>query len=146
MRRKSKYNIDAEWNDPFERQSERRVSERCPERFVIKVGVKVAGREALLAGSGLVQNISQSGMLCRTKHQLIVGQEVHLSIRTEGYSVGNNFPLKFIGTAQVARLTALDGAVVDAALVFGSELSEDMSFSIFIEALQSIALLKSTLQ
>ena len=145
MGRKSKYDIDAEWDDPFERKGERRFAERCPERFVIKIGVKVPEHEKILAGSGLIQNVSQLGMLCRTKHQLRAGQEVQLSIPTEDYSAGNSFPLQFLGTAQVSRLKPLEGSVVEAAFIFGSDLSEDMSFSLYIEALQFIASLKGTL-
>lgn len=145
MRRKSKYNITAEWDDPFERQGERRKTERCIEEFKIKIGVKVAGHDKLLVGAGLVKNISQRGMLCHTKHELAEGQEVHLSISTKDYSSDNNFPSKFIGTAHVSRLKQLEGSVVEIALIFGSDLSEDMSFSIFIEALHSISSFKATL-
>ena len=146
MKRKSKYNITAEWDDPFDRQGDRRKKERCVENFKIKIGLRVPGHEKLLAGTGIVQNISQNGMLCRTKHKLSVGQEVHLSISTREYSQEKNFPIKFIGTARVSRLEPIDAGISEVALIFGTDLSEDMSFAIFIEALQSIASFKATLQ
>ena len=145
MKRKSKYNITATWDDPFDRPNERRTTERCAERFKIKIGVKVPDHVNLLVGVGLVQNISQQGMLCRTKHKLSVGNEIHLSIPTREYSSDENFPTKFIGTGKVNRLTHMDEGVVEVGILFGSDLAEDMSFSIFIEALQSIASFKASL-
>ena len=145
MGRKSKYNIDAKWDDPFERREERRSRERCIEKFRIKMGVRVDGHKNLLVGPALVENVSQSGMLCKTKHSLHVGQEIHLSIPTREYSRGQDFPLKYIGTARVTRIESVDGNVSEVALDFGSDLSEDMSFSLFIEALHSVADLKASL-
>ena len=145
MGRKSKYNIDAKWDDPYERQEERRSRDRCAEEFRIKLGVRVQGHKNLLVGPALVLNVSQSGMLCKTKHNLRIGQEVHLSISTKEYSKGKDFPLKFLGTGSVTRIEAVEGNVSEVALDFGVDLSEDMSFSLFIEALQSIANLKASL-
>lgn len=145
MGRKSKYNIDAEWDDPYERKEERRSRERCVEQFRIKMGVRVNGHKNLLVGPAMVLNVSQSGMLCKTKHTLNVGQEVHLSISTKDYSKGKDFPLKFIGTGRVARIDNVGGNVNQVALNFGSDLAEDMSFSLFIETLHSISELKASL-
>jgi hypothetical protein len=145
MRRISKYNITAEWDDPFERHGDRRKSERCAERFKIKIGVRIPEHKNLLAGTGLVQNISLEGMLCRTKHTLEVGQEIHLSIPTRDYSSAKDFPNRFVGTGHVNRVKILDGALSEVGITFDPSLSEDMSFSIFIESLQAIASLKSAL-
>ena len=145
MRRKSKYNINATWDDPFERHADRRENDRCVESFKIKIGLRVPGHEKLLAGTGIVKNISQRGMLCRTKHKLSIDQEVQLSIPTKEYSQEKNFPIKFLGSARVSRLEVLNGGVSEVALVFGGDLAEDMSFSIFIEALHSISTFKTSL-
>lgn len=145
MGRKSKYNINAEWDDPYERQAERRSRERCVESFRIKMGVRVDGHKNLLVGPALVENVSQSGLLCKTKHALTEGQVVHLSISTRDYSKGKDFPLKFIGVARVVRVEPVDQNVMRAALDFGADLSEDMSFSIFIETLHSVADFKASL-
>ena len=146
MRRKSKYDLSAQWDDPFERQGERRKNERCTERFKLKIGLRVPEHENLLAGAAVVENISQTGLLCRTKHQLKEGQEVHLAIPTSDFSTNNDFPKKFVGRGRVSRLTNIDGNVSEVGIVFATDLSEDMSFSIFIESLQSIAMFKSTLK
>jgi hypothetical protein len=145
MRRKSKYNLDAKWDDPFEHKDERRTKERCPERIKIKIGVRVDGQSSLLVGAAIVSNISQGGMLCKTKHQLHEGQEVFLSIPTKEYSKSKDFPLKFIGAAKVSRIDGVEEGVMEVGLNFGADLSEDMSFSLFIEALQSIAEFKASL-
>ena len=145
MKRKSKYNLEAKWDDPYERKEERRSRERCVEQFRIKMGVRVQGHKNLLVGPAMVENVSQTGMLCKTKHDLRIGQEVHLSIPTKEYSKGKDFPLKFLGTAKVTRIEPVDGNVSEVALSFGVDLSEDMSFSLFIETLQSVADLKASL-
>lgn len=145
MKRKSKYNIDAKWDDPYERRAERRTRERCVEQFRIKMGVQIDGHKNLLVGPALVENVSQSGMLCKTKHTLHEGQEVHLSIPTRDYVKSQDFPMRYIGSAQVTRIESVDGNVMEVALDFGVDLSEDMSFSLFIEALHSVADLKASL-
>jgi hypothetical protein len=145
MKRKSKYNIDEQWDDPFERQEERRKAERCVEEFKIKIGVEVEGHDKLLVGDGIVVNISQAGMLCRTKHNLKVGQEIQLAIPTKEYSTDKNFPLKFTGMGSINRTKAITDSVNEVGIFFKSELAQDMAFSIFIESLQSIASLKADL-
>ena len=145
MKRKSKYNIDEQWDDPFERQEERRKAERCVEEFKIKIGVEVEGHDKLLVGAGIVVNISQAGMLCRTKHNLKVGQEIQLAIPTKEYSTDKNFPLKFTGMGSINRTKAITDSVNEVGIFFKSELAQDMAFSIFIESLQSIASLKADL-
>lgn len=145
MKRKSKYNIDEQWDDPFERQEERRKAERCVEEFKIKIGVEVEGHDKLLVGDGIVVNISQAGMLCRTKHNLKVGQEIQLAIPTKEYSTDKNFPIKFTGMGSINRTKAITDSVNEVGIFFKSELAQDMAFSIFIESLQSIASLKANL-
>ena len=145
MKRKSKYNIDEQWDDPFERQEERRKAERCVEEFKIKIGVEVEGHDKLLVGDGIVVNISQAGMLCRTKHNLKVGQEIQLAIPTKEYSTDKNFPIKFTGMGSINRTKAITDSVNEVGIFFKSELAQDMAFSIFIESLQSIASLKADL-
>jgi len=145
MKRKSKYNIDEQWDDPFERQEERRKAERCVEEFKIKIGVEVEGHDKLLVGDGIVVNISQAGMLCRTKHNLKVGQEIQLAIPTKEYSTDKKFPLKFTGMGSINRTKAITDSVNEVGIFFKSELAQDMAFSIFIESLQSIASLKADL-
>lgn len=145
MRRKSKYDLNTPWDDPYDRKENRRVNERCTERLKIKIGVQVENHKSLLVGEAIVQNISQGGLLCRTKQRLTEGQEVHLAISTRDYSEGNNFPLKYIGVAKVSRAQVIEGDVVEAGLNFGSDLSEDMSFALFIETMRSVSELKASL-
>lgn len=150
MKNKPKYNVDEQWDDPYEhqeerRRAERRRAERCVEEFKMKIGVEVEGHDKLLVGDGIVVNISQAGMLCRTKHNLKVGQEIQLAIPTKKYSTDNNFPLKFTGMGGVNRTNSITDSVNEVGIFFKSELSQNMAFSIFIESLQSIASLKAKL-
>ena len=84
-------------------------------------------------------------MLCRTKHNLKVGQEIQLAIPTKEYSTDKNFPLKFTGMGSINRTKAITDSVNEVGIFFKSELAQDMAFSIFIESLQSIASLKADL-
>jgi hypothetical protein len=145
MPRKSRYDLNTPWDDPYERKGERRTNDRCVECFKIKIGLRVPDNKSLLVGEAAVDNISQGGLLCKTKHQLTEGQEVHLSIPTREYSKGKDFPLKYVGLAKVCRAMEIQGDVVEVGLEFGPDLEEDMSFSLFIEALQSISHLKASL-
>ncbi|MFP6584366.1 MAG: PilZ domain-containing protein [Candidatus Hydrogenedentota bacterium] len=145
MRRKSRYDLNIPWDDPYDRKENRRGNERCIERFKIKIGVQVESHKTLLVGQAIVENISQGGVLCKTKQRLTEGQEVHLSIPTRDYSEGKDFPLKYIGTATVSRAQVIEGDVVEAGLIFGPNLSEDMSFALFIETMHSVSEIKASL-
>ncbi len=138
-----KYDINAEWDDPYEHLEDRRKTDRCVENVTIKIAVQVENHADPLVGQGLVLNISQTGMLCRTKHRLTVGQDIQLSIPTQGYSGTEPLPRKFIGSAKVARVITVDDTVQNVGLEFGSALSDNMSFAIFIETLQAISSMKA---
>lgn len=144
MATRTKYDINAEWDDPFEHQEDRRESNRCVENFNIKIAVQMANHADLLVGAGVVQNISQTGLSCRTKHRLTVGQDIQLSIHTEGYTNNQPLPRKFLGTAKVIRANSIEDGVQEVGVEFGSDLSENMSFTLFIENLRNASSIDAT--
>ena len=143
MANKIKYNVDAEWDDPFEHLKDRRASTRCTEEFKIKIAVQVANHSEPLVGQAMVQNISLCGLFCRTKHHLTVDQKVQLAIYTEDYPTDQPLPRKFIGTAKVIRLKVLEDDLQEVGLKFGNDLAEDMNFTLFIENLRTLSGLKT---
>lgn len=143
MANRVKYDLNAEWDDPCEHIEENRKRVRCVERISIKIAVHVANHAELLVGSGTVHNISQSGLLCHTKHHLTANQDVQISIHTEGYTGSQPLPHKFVGTAKSIRVNTLEEGVQEVALEFGNDLSGNMSFAIFIENLRTSAGMKA---
>lgn len=142
MPNRTKYDINAEWDDPFEHLDDRRASARCSEEFKIKIAVQVANHAEPLVGEAVVQNISLNGVFCKTKHHLTVGQEVQLAIYTHDYPTSQPLPRKFIGSASVIRIVEEDD-VQKVALAFGVDLAENMTFTLFIENLRRISQMKA---
>ena len=145
MPNKIKYDLNAEWDDPFEHLEDRRASGRCLEEFKIKIAVQVANHAEPLVGQAVVQNISLCGLFCRTKHHLTVGQDVQLAIYTEDYPAKQPLPRKFIGTAKVIRINEHEGDSQNVGLEFGTDLAENMTFTLFIENLRTISGMKTAL-
>lgn len=142
MPNRIKYDVNAEWDDPFDHLDERRASARCSEEFKIKIAVQVANHAEPLVGEALVQNISLNGVYCRTKHHLAVDQEVQLAIYTHEYPTTQPLPRKFIGSARVIRLREEDD-VQEVGLEFGADLAENMTFTLFIENLRRVSQMKA---
>ena len=77
------YDVNAVWDDPFDRQPERRATARFEVRLKIKIALKVEESEKPLVGVGRVRNISTEGLYCLTKHRLTSGDEVTLQFFTQ---------------------------------------------------------------
>jgi hypothetical protein len=133
------YDVNASWDDPFERRTERRVAPRVPARFTVKIGVKLAHKRAPLVGPGIVDEVSSIGLRCRTKHRLAPGQSVQLYISTKAFPPELALPKAFFGQAQVVRATLAEEDVSHVALRFDEALRDDIHLAIFVDHLHSLA-------
>jgi len=139
MARVPRYDVQAEWDDPFERHEERRSSERAEVRIRVSIAAKVEGHTALLKGPGIVRNISPTGMCLVTKHVLEPGQQVTLQIPTESCPSELCLPEAFEGTAEVVRVLPDEKNRMVAAFRFGDDLAGNMEFAMFVERIQELA-------
>lgn len=129
------YDVDSTWNDPFEKAPERRATTRHHFTAVLSVRVQVPGDPRPLVGPARAEDLSVNGLLALTKHQLHIGQRVMLSIPTEEIGIELGLPAAFVGAAEVIRLHPIEGRLVKAAFNFSDNLSSNMDFAVFVNAL-----------
>lgn len=133
------YALDKTWDDPFEHLDERRRASRYNYRFRLSIAAENALDMRRVVGPGIVRNISLSGVLLVTKHTLSPEQRVLLEVPTGTCADTLCLPNVFEGTAQVIRSSELDGGKRDVAMRFGEDLSQNMEFAIFIDALGTMS-------
>lgn len=139
MRDTPPYDIDAVWNDPFDRPPERRAEARFDLRLKIKIAVAVTDNEKPLVGIARVRNVSTQGVYCLTKHRLSVGQEVKLQFLTQGCPTESGVAKQLFGTGRVVRIDPVDKRRSNVAIQFDKDLSENIEFAIFADYLRSIS-------
>lgn len=132
------YDVNASWDDPYERRNERRQVGRTPVNLKIKIAVDLANKPAPLVGPGVVDDISPTGLRCRTKHSLTAGQFVKIQIPTKDMPSELGLPKGFIGAAQVTRAEQRDGGICEVAVRFDEDLRTDIHLAIFVEHLQTM--------
>jgi hypothetical protein len=133
------YAVDKAWDDPYEHVDERRNAPRVRCRFKLSIAADEAERNRRVVGPGLVRDISLTGILLVTKHSLKPEQRVQLEVPTLGCVDSMCLPDSFEGTAEVIRSNELEGGKSDVALRFGEDLSQNMEFAIFIDALMTVS-------
>ncbi|MFA6240217.1 MAG: PilZ domain-containing protein [Candidatus Hydrogenedentales bacterium] len=136
----SRYNVDAVWDDPFDHPVNRRVAPRYDMKLKLSIMVEGQDRKERLVGPGVARNISSTGILLRTKHQLQPGQRVMVAIPTEQTPAGTVLPATFVGNATVVRVEVEDGSIMRAALRFGETLLQNIEFSMYMNHLTSVAI------
>ena len=127
------YDIEAEWDDPSEKIEDKRGCPRADSSLRVKLGVQYAGQPRPLVGSGLMLDISASGMNCRTKHRVKPGQRILVSIPTKELPESMSLPKRFSGNAEITRVTKEDGTISQVAMKFGEEIANDMNFVLFMD-------------
>lgn len=132
------YDIDSDWDDPFEKAPERRSCQRVPFSIVLSVRVQVVGDPRPLVGPARAEDLSLTGVLALTKHQLHVGQRVMLSIPTEDLGLELGLPTAFVGAADVVRIIPVDGRLIKAAFHFTEALRSNMDLAVYVNALGQI--------
>ncbi len=133
------YDVNASWDDPFERRKERRSAIRTPVRFMIKIAVDLANKPVPLVGPGVVEEISSEGLRCRTKHRLSPGQGVKVAISTSELPADLGLPKRFVGGAHVIRTSMLPDSVSEVALKFDERLRDDIHLAVFVEHMQTVS-------
>lgn len=132
------YDIDSDWDDPFEKTPERRGNRRHPFSAILSVRVQIPGEPRPLIGPARAEDVSLTGMLALTKHQLTVGQRVTLSIPTDELGMDLGLPTAFVGPACVIRVDPLEGRLIKVAFGFSDALRNSMDFAIFVNALSHL--------
>ncbi len=143
MRDKPSYDIDAVWDDPFDRPPERRAEARFEVKLKFKIAVNVADNEKPLVGVGRVIKISTQGVYCLTKHRLRVGQEVKLQFFSQGCPTDSGVARQLFGTGRIVRIDSVDERRSNVAIQFDECLSENIEFAIFADYLKSISGIRS---
>ena len=137
------YDVNAVWDDPFDRPPERREESRFDIRLKIKIAVTVDDSDTPLVGIARVRNISTQGVYCLTKHRLTVGQEVKLQFFTQGCPTDSGVAGQIYGTGRVVRVEPVDRRRSYVAIEFDKDLSENIEFAIFAEYLRSVSGIRS---
>ena len=137
------YNVNAVWDDPYDRPPERRSTTRFDARLKIKIGVHTREHKSPLVGSGIVRNISSESVYCTTKHDLKPGQKVLLLFHTTGCPEDSGISKKIMGSGRVARVDAGENRRFHVAIEFDRDLAENLEFAIFADYLHSISGIQS---
>ena len=138
MAQRQIYDVNAEWDDPFERTSERRASSRPESKCKLSLTVD-APEKGRLVGPALAGEMSVHGAKVITKHKLEVGQRVTVAIPTDLCPPSMGLPKAFMGTGEVIRVEASDDRKMLAAISFGDTFTGNMEFAVFVEYLYSIS-------
>ena len=137
------YDVNAVWDDPFDRPPERRAEVRFDIRLKIKIAVEVPNRDKPLVGIGRIHNVSTQGVYCLTKHKLTIGQEVKLQFFTRGCPTDSGIAKQIYGTGLVVRVDPVDERRSNVAIQFAKNLSENIEFAIFADYLRSVSGIQS---
>lgn len=134
-----RYDIDVEWNDPFERESERRSAPRYELRMKLSILVDGPRGKGQWVGPGMVRDISSVGVRVLTKHRLNPSQHVTLAIPTDICPTILCLPKSFVGPAQVVRVQPKQGRIIEAGLAYSETLLQNMEFAVFVDTLCAVA-------
>jgi hypothetical protein len=139
MARRIQYDLDAVWDDPTERQADRRQAVRVETHLSVKIAVRVPEQPQALVGPGIVDNISVMGMYCRSKHTLSPGQAVEIYIPLKDCPRDMGLPRALMGTGRVVWLKAAGDKVLGTAIRFDPELADDIHLAIFVDYLGTLS-------
>jgi len=134
-----RYDIDAQWDDPFEPRSEKRGATRVPGDLGIKIGVMLANHGVPLVGPGKLKDMSSTGLLCHTKHRLSPGQMAMLRIPTKTLASDLGLPKYLFGNARVVRTEAIAGDLSATAFHFADDFASDITLDIFVTHLPAVS-------
>lgn len=86
-------------------------------------------------GSGYTRNLSIGGVSLYTRHRLVPGQRVQVSIPMEREAYQLDLPLHFDGFGTVVRANPIDARFLAVALRFDSTLSSDEAYATYLTRL-----------
>jgi len=129
-----RYEVNASWDDPYERLKNRRRAVRARACLPVRVEAHNGGERRLI-GTGLSENLSYNGMALLTRYPLALSEKVWVSIPTDAYTHDLFLPAEFEGEGEVVRVETTGEGQHRVALRFGSQFTENMEFAVFAEAL-----------
>ncbi len=139
MSRKIQYDLNAAWDDPTERQANRRRSARASSHVPIKLAVRPEETAPRLVGTGIADNLSTHGMYCRSKHTLAPGQPIEIYISLREYPKEMGLPRALTGSGHIVWVKPEGEKVVGAAVRFDEDFVDDIHLAIFVDYLGSLA-------
>lgn len=139
MSKKSHYDIQAQWYDPFDKPEEKRRSPRFPIVLKLRIAAPDAERKGQMVGPGLSRDLSQAGVRVITKHRLRPRQTVKVAMSTELCSDSMCLPDVFRGTAQVVRVEPKDSKCAEVSLSFENSLIDNIEFAVFVDSLKTLS-------
>lgn len=135
-----KYNLDTEWDDPFDHLDDRRNSPRFQSNMRIMIGLESGSARRNLVGPGLLRDMSEGGLCCLTKHRLVPGNEVTLRFTTEMCPAEMCLPKTFYGPAKVVRTLPDSKDRMVVGLEFGEPFKQNMEFALYLQQLETAAI------
>ncbi len=142
MSKKRLYNVDVDWDDPYDRyvgHGERRGAPRTRSRFTIRIAVDSGTPGGKLVAQGRVTDIAQGGLRVKTRHHLSPGDHVELAIPTEIVSRSMGLPKAFLAQASVTRVNQLEDDIVEAALRLEGDILGNMEYAMFMDYIRSLS-------
>jgi len=139
MTRHIQYDLNASWDDPTERQTNRRQAPRAASHVQIKLAVRPDERAQRMIGTGIADNVSTRGMYCRSKHTLTPGQPIEVHISLKEYPREMGLPRALTGSGHVVWLKPEGEKVVGAAVRFDDDFADDIHLAIFVDYLKALA-------
>lgn len=139
MSKRTPYNVDAAWDDPTERAADRRHAKRNPTHTSIKLAVQIPDKSEPLVGQGIADNISVSGMYCRSKHTVNAGQPVEIYINLRDCPRSMGLPRALMGSGHIMWVKSEGEKVLGTAIRFDEDLSDDINLAIFVDYLGTLA-------
>ena len=133
------YDVDKEWDDPFEHPGERRSSERLRVPIRVQITADAPDGKRRGRGPGIVEDISLTGTLVATKHDLRPGQRITVKVPTEPFREGLCVPDEFAGSAEVTRVRPGEGRVRYVGIRFGGEFATSIEFAMFYDQLRHVS-------
>jgi hypothetical protein len=139
MAKRIQYDIEASWDDPTERQADRREVVRADTHLPVKVAVRMSDRPQPLVGPAIADNISVLGMYCRSKHTLAPGQTVELYLSLKDYPREMGLPRALRGSGHIVWIRSEGEKVLGTAIRFDEDLAQDINLAILVDYLGSLA-------
>jgi hypothetical protein len=129
------FDVNQQWDDPYDHQSDRREAERFDVGIRVKVGVKNRATGHWLVGPGKTRDLSATGVKLRTRHELAEGDRVRVAIPTDSAGQELCLPKRFTTDATVVRSGAVKKSHnKEVVLRFDDQLAQSMDFAAFVSA------------
>lgn len=132
-----RYDLNATWDDPFERRADRRSSPRVRTEFRSELSVRAEHARGRFVGPALVQNLSLTSLCTITKHALQPGQRVELRFATDALDVDDVLAEEFRAECRVLRVEPMDGRRNIVVLALPKSLTDDMEFARFFRQIET---------